>query len=135
MCTDRNGECDYATTVRTEAALHEHGTILVNLSPKFAIPSELGNLGDENPTEDHQPAIIKQGALRIDLALVEDFLTHTALPQQEARVGYGTEPTLSYAVRSRFSDGAAQLVKGLLPDMKNRGIISDENGRLKLLKK
>ncbi len=150
VCADENGQCDYSTTVMTEAALHEHGTVLVNLSLNRGTTSEASNLEHADPAEPeeweeegqngrseqgHQPAIVKRGAQRIDLALVEDFLTHTALPQQEARVGYGTEPTLSYAVRSRFSDGAAQLVRGLLLDMKRRGIVSDDNGRLRLTKK
>jgi len=130
-----DGECDYVTTIRGEAESHAHGTVLINLSPKLAAPPELENLGDGDPADDHQPPIVKQGALRIDLALVEDFLTHTALPQQEARTGYGTEPTLSYAVRSRFGDAAAQYARGLLLDMKRRGIVSDDNGRLRLAKK
>jgi len=150
ICADDSGQCDYATTIRTEAGLHEHRTVLVNLSLNRGTTSETGNLEHADPAEPeeweeegqngrsdqgHQPALVKQGALRIDLALVEDFLIHTALPQEEARTGYGTEPTLSYAVRSRFGDAAAQYARGLLLDMKRRGIVSDDNGRLRLAKK
>jgi len=83
------------------------------IEPSNQIIEETPSNSEESNS--HNP-IITKNALRLDPALIEDYVLKTVLPQEMQRVGYGVTPKIVYAVRQRFGDAAVPLVPGLLTD-------------------